>query len=145
MQDFNYKHFLLAGLVLGLISAGLLASLKLSQNRQTTKAGATSTQVNIDIISPRLNAKVLGKAQIKATTTYSGAANLRAVFQIDGKDAQALDVSSLSQGKFIFTGKWDSSKQTPGQHQIEVLLYSQVLQPPELLGSNKVSVTVVTP
>lgn len=136
MQDFNYKHFLLAGLVLGLISAGLFAGLKLSQNRQTTKSRATSTQVNIDIISPRSNAKVLGTVQIRATTTYSGAANLRAVFQIDGKVPQALEVSSLSQGKFLLSGKWDSSKQTAGQHQIEVL---------SPLGSNKVTVTVVTP
>lgn len=142
MQDFSYKHFIIGGLVLGLIAIGLFAGLRLTQNRQTIKSKAVD-QVNAEIISPRSNAKILGTTQVRATAIYGGT-ELKAVFQIDNKGAQSLDTQSLGEDKFIFTGKFDSSKESPGLHTLKVLLYS-LTSPPGLLGSSQIPVTVVTP
>lgn len=146
MGSFNNKKLIFAGLGVIIILGGLVALLYLVQSRQVIKSKAATSIVNVDVISPREDSKVLGLTQFRATAEVSrNPAILSSVLQTDGKDAQVLEVSILEGGKIAISGKWDSSKYQTGTHYLEVFLYDKSINPPSLLGSSRISVTVVPP
>lgn len=134
-----------SGLILILLAGGLFAGFNLTLKKQVVKTRASSDLVNIEIISPRADSKVLGITQFRAVAnTDKALESLTSVVSTDGASSEPMEVSLIEAGKMAISGPWDSSKLSPGAHTLEVFLYDKS-SGLEYLGSSKVSVTVVLP
>ncbi len=145
MDSINNPKLILSGLMLVALSGGLFVLLNLTQHKTTIQSKAQTALVNVAIVTPGANSKILGLTQFRATAdTGKPPETLSAVLQVDGKDSQGLAVAEV-EGKAVISGKFDGSKYLPGPHTLEVFLYDKQSSPLQLLGEVKVSVTVIPP
>jgi len=79
------------------LSGGLFVLLNLTQHQTTIQSKAQANPVNVEIITPKAGAKILGLTQFRAgVETTKQPENLSAVLQIDGKDAQPLTLAAAA-------------------------------------------------